>query len=185
MFDLPASGTSAKELQTTQASLRKDALSLLQPTNHAVYNKNSGLQHDLLSSDHLHRNDLRTSLLRTEQDSRYVSLSKADVYDNLESMVRIKDAEARMFQSKADDAQREAEGYLQIIQAKTEKSEEEYTGKLAKLCLQETEERRRKKLEELKVLENSHSDYYAMKIRMQSEIASYLERMEATRQKWV
>ncbi|KAF2305692.1 hypothetical protein GH714_007589 [Hevea brasiliensis] len=90
-----------------------------------------------------------------------------------------------MFQSKADEAQREAEGYRRMIRANSEKLEEEYAEKLAKLCLQETEERRRKKLEELKALENSHSDYYNMKLRMQAEIAGLLERMEATKQQWV
>ncbi|WCJ26374.1 hypothetical protein M5689_008192 [Euphorbia peplus] len=90
-----------------------------------------------------------------------------------------------MFQSKADEARREAQGYRRIIRAKSEKLEEEYTGKLAKLCLQETEEMRRKKLDELKVLENSHCDYYNMKLRMQAEISGLLERMEATKQQIV
>lgn len=57
--------------------------------------------------------------------------------------------------------------------------------KLAELCLQETEERRRKKMEDLKVLENSHLDYYKMKLRMQADIAGLLERMENTKQQWV
>jgi len=57
--------------------------------------------------------------------------------------------------------------------------------KLARLCLQETEERRRNKLEELKKLENSHCDYRNMKLRMEAEIAGLLKRMESTRQQLV
>ncbi|KAI7988947.1 Protein TITANIA [Camellia lanceoleosa] len=49
----------------------------------------------------------------------------------------------------------------------------------------ETEERRRKKHEEVKMLENSHFDYYKMKMIMQIEIAGLLEIMEATKQQWV
>ncbi|KAF2316676.1 hypothetical protein GH714_042017 [Hevea brasiliensis] len=103
--------------------------------------------------------------------TEFGKLSKKDGLGSLESIVRIKEAEARMFQSKADEARRDAESYLQMIRARSEKLEEEYAEKLAKLCLQETEERRRKKLEDLKSLENSHCDYYNMKLRMQAEIA--------------
>lgn len=106
-------------------------------------------------------------------------------FDSLESMVRIKEAETRMFQKKADEARIEAESFKRMIEMKTEKMEEEYTEKLARLCLQETEERRRNKLEELKKLENSHCDYRNMKLRMEAEIAGLLKRMESTRQQLV
>ncbi|CAA6664748.1 unnamed protein product [Spirodela intermedia] len=106
-------------------------------------------------------------------------------YDSLESIVRFKEAEADLFQRLADEARRGVERYLQTARAKSKELEEEYATKLAKLCLQETEERRRKKLEELKTLENSHYDYHNMKMRMQAEIAGLLERMEATKQQWV
>lgn len=130
--------------------------------------------------------ELKPSLmseLTAEDDLR--SLLRKDSLDSLESVIRIKEVEAQMFQSKADDARREVEGYKQMIQMSIEKLEEEYAQKLAKLCLQETEERRKKKLEELKCLENSHCDYQNMKIRMQSEIAGLLERMEATKKQLV
>lgn len=172
----------------SQASLRKEVLPLPQSTSlqakYDTYNISSSVQRDLLSSE-LHRSDLKSSLMDTEDDFRFNSLSKSDGFDSLESIVRIKEAEARMFQSKADEARREAEEFRRIVRTKTLNLEEEYAEKLAKLCLQETEERRRKKLEELKVLENSHGDYYNMKIRMQAEISGLLERMEATKQQWV
>ena len=140
-------------------------------------------------SHDLHQNDLKTSLMMREkviEDEWSVKSSKKkDGFDSLESVVRIKEAEARMFQNRADDARREAEGFRRMVRVKSEKFEEEYSEKLAKLCLKETEENRRKKLEELKILENSHLDYYKMKMRMQTEIACLLERMEATKQKLV
>ena len=106
-------------------------------------------------------------------------------FDSLESIVRFKQAEAELFQRLADEARREVEGYMRIARSKSQKLEEEYSAKLGKLCLQETEERRRRKLEELKKLENSHYDYHNMKMRMQAEIAGLLERMEATKKQWV
>jgi len=109
---------------------------------------------------------------------------KKDTSDSLESIVRIKEAEARMFQNRADEARKEVEAYRQLLQVRTQKLEEEYAEKLAKLCLPETEERRRKKLDELKIIESSHTDYYNMKIRMQAEISGLLERMEATKKQW-
>jgi hypothetical protein len=63
--------------------------------------------------------------------------------------------------------------------------EEEYATKLSKLCLNETEESQRRKLDELKVVENSYIDYFKMKKRMQDEIDGLLQRMEATKQHWV
>lgn len=188
LAEFPSSGLSSKELVTTQASLRKDATPVSQPAalpaKYAAYNISPSLQREMLPSD-LRHSDLKPSLLSSEDDFRFGSLSKPDGFDSLESIVRIKEAEARMFQSKADEARREAEGYHQVLRATMEKLEGEYTEKLTKLRLQETEERRRKKLEELKVLENSHFDYYKMKVRMQSEITGLLERMEATKQQWV
>lgn len=185
--EFPASGISSKELVPSQASLRKDVIPLPQsaslPAKYTSYNISSSIQRDLLSNE-LHRNDLKASLMSTEDDFRFNSLLKSDGFDSLESIVRIKEAEARMFQNKADEARREAEEFRRIIRTKTMNLDEEYAEKLGKLCLQETEERRRKKLEELKILENSHGDYYNMKIRMQAEISGLLERMEATKQQW-
>lgn len=188
LADFPSSGLSAKELVTNQSSLRKDATPVPQPASlpakYTAYNMSSSLQRDMLPND-LRHSDLKASLLSSEDDFRFRSLSKPDGFDSLESIVRIKEAEARMFQTKADEARREAEEYHRVIRVTMEKMEGEYAEKLTKLRLQETEERRRKKLEELKVLENSHCDYYKMKIRMQAEITGLLERMEATKQQWV
>ncbi|XP_041010973.1 protein OBERON 3-like isoform X1 [Juglans microcarpa x Juglans regia] len=192
MPDFPASGVVSKALVATQAILGKEATPLPHATSlppmYTSYNtSSSSMRNDLLSID-LRQSDLKPSIvseLTTDVDFRFGPMPKKDGFDSLESLVRIKEAEARMFQSKADDAMREAEGFRRMIKTKTEKLEEEYAGKLGKLCLQETEDRRRKKLEELKVLENSHCDYYNMKMRMKADIDGLLKRMEATKEQWV
>lgn len=191
MPDFPASDISG-DLVATPAILRKEATPLSQsaslPPIFNSYNmSSSGIRNDLLSND-LRESDLKPSIiseLATEDDFRFGAVPNIDGFESLESLVRIKEAEARMFQNKSDEARREAEGFRRMILTKTEKLDEEYSGKLSKLCLLETEERRRKKQDELKVLENSHCDYYNMKIRMQADIDGLLERMEATKQQWV
>lgn len=192
MSDFSTSGVVSKDLVATQAILGKEATPVPQstslPLKYSGYSmSSSSMANDFLSND-LRQSDLKPSMvseLTTENDFQFGALPKKDGFDSLESLVRIKEAEARMFQNKADEARREAEGFRRMIKTKTDKMDEEYAAKLAKLCLQETEERRRKKLEELKVLENSHCDYYNMKLRMQAEIAGLSERMEATKQQWV
>lgn len=186
--EYPASSittSSTKELAAPQSSLRKEATLFSQPASlppkYAVYNTSSSVQSDILSND-LRQIDLKSSLISNEDEFRFGTVPKIEGFDSLESMVRIKQAEARMYQSKADEARREAEDFRQMIRENTEKVEEEYAGKFSELCLQETEEKRRKKLEELKILEGSHCDYYNMKTRMQAEIAGLLAKMEATKQ---
>ncbi|TYI99628.1 hypothetical protein E1A91_A13G030300v1 [Gossypium mustelinum] len=191
LSDFPTSGACSKELTTTQVDLRKDESSVTPgaslPQKLVFYSTSSASGHDLLPNEH-RRKDLKASLmndLKSEDEYRFGRSSNNDGFDSLESMVRIKEAEAILFQSKADEARREVESYMRMIRAKSEKLEEEYAENLSRLCLQETEERRRNKMEELKVLEHSQCDYYKMKLRMQAEIASLLERMEATKQQWV
>lgn len=178
--EFPAPGTAATEPLAHKGSLINDTTATLSslnvPPKSSTYNNISAasLLQDLLPYDIRRRSAPRPSS----------SLSK-DGLDNLESVVRIKEAEARMFQNRADEARKEVEAFRELVRVKTDKLEQEYAEKLGKLCLQETEESRRKKLEELKIVETSHSDYYNMKMRMQAEISGLLERMEATKQQWV
>lgn len=135
-------------------------------------------------SNDLHQKDFKASMssgLKNETDFDLDDLLRKGGLESLESIVRIKEAEARMFQTKADEARREAEGFHRMIKTKAAQVEEEYAEQLGKLSLRETEERRRKKLEELNMLKNSHFDYFKMKMRMQDEIDSLLKRMEATK----
>lgn len=188
MSDFPSSSVPQKELPVTQTNLRKDeARKTSSQSPKTFYNTISANgRPDMLPHD-LHQSNLNTTLMgdRMIEDEWSVKFSKKDGFDSLESIVRVKEAEARMFQTRADEARRDSENYRRMVRMKSDKMDEEYADKLAKLCLQETEERQRKKLEELKVLEDSHIDYYKMKVRMQAEIAGLLERMEATKQQRV
>lgn len=173
-------------------SLAKDGMSHPQssslPSPYTMQkNTPSRPHHDMISSD-LRRNDLKafiTSNMNADDEFQFRTLAKKEGVESLESIVRIKKAEAGMFQNKADEARREAERLRQIIIAKTEKLDEEYAEKIGKLCLKEAEDRRMKKVEELKAMENSQIDYYNMKMRMQKEIGGLLERMEVTKKQIV
>lgn len=189
--DIGPSSMPSKD-STDRPGFGEDASALPRPNpltpKPSFYNMNSSSGRQESTPFDLYHNDIKTPPImngKIIEDEWSVKPIKKDGFDSLESLVRIKEAEARMFQSRADEARTEIESFRRMVRIKTEKLEEEYAEKLAKLCLQETEERRRKKMEELKVLENSHCDYYKMKLRMQSEISGLLKRMEATKQQLV
>ncbi|XP_009630919.1 protein OBERON 4 [Nicotiana tomentosiformis] len=109
------------------------------------------------------------------------SIKKVPVFDELESIVRIKQAEAKMFQARADEARREADALKRIAVTKSERIEEEYIARITKLRLTEAEEMRKQKVEELQSLERAYQDYFNMKMRMENNIKDLLLKMEATR----
>ncbi|PIN08557.1 hypothetical protein CDL12_18864 [Handroanthus impetiginosus] len=106
---------------------------------------------------------------------------KEPIFDELESIVRIKQAEAKMFQSRADDARRESEALKRISVTKNERIDEEYKSRINKLRLAEAEEMRKQKVEELQALERAYQEYFTMKVRMETDIKDLLLKMEATR----
>lgn len=106
---------------------------------------------------------------------------KEPIFDELESIVRIKQAEAKMFQARAEDARKESEALKRISVTKSERIEEEYTSRISKLRLAEAEEMRKQKVEELQALERAHREYLNMKMRMETDIKDLLLKMEATR----
>eukprot|EP01018_Ginkgo_biloba_P029745 Gb_40577 [translate_table: standard] len=75
--------------------------------------------------------------------------------EELEAIVRLKQAEANMFQLKADEARREAEGLQRIALAKSEKVEQEYTSRYLELRLNEAEAERRYLFEKIQLQEHS------------------------------
>ncbi|KAK8711112.1 hypothetical protein V6N13_146408 [Hibiscus sabdariffa] len=99
----------------------------------------------------------------------------------LDSFVRIKQEEAKMYQTRADDARREAECLKRIALAKDEKIEEEYRSRVVKLRLAEAEATHKQKLEEFQSLERVYRQYYSMKTRMEADVKDLLLKMEATR----
>lgn len=187
MSDFPASGTSSKDLSTSKPNLTMDTTSSSLPQSTSLIPKYTYDMSYTRSND-LQRKDLKSSLLsehKNEPDFHLESLLRKEGFESLESVMQIKEAEAKMFQNKADEARREAEGFQKMIKTKAAQMEEEYAESLGKLCLHEAEERRKMKFEELNVLQNSHYDYFNMKSRMQDEIHGLLKRMEATKQQWV
>ncbi|URD90916.1 hypothetical protein MUK42_35216 [Musa troglodytarum] len=110
-----------------------------------------------------------------------MNLEKKPVVDELESVIKFKHAEAKMYQERADDARREAESLKHISIAKNSKIDEDYASQIEKLRLSEAEERRRQKFEELQAIEKAHREYFNMKMRMEADIKDLLLKMEATR----
>jgi len=103
-------------------------------------------------------------------------------FEELESIVRMKQAEAEMFQGRADDARREAEGLKRIAIAKKEKIEEEYNRRMGKLSMEDAQERRRRRYEELEAMQRGQREFYEMKMRMEEEMRGLLTKMEMTKQ---
>ncbi|KAL0429246.1 UNVERIFIED_CONTAM: protein OBERON 4 [Sesamum radiatum] len=131
---------------------------------------------NLLPSFDSNRNDKYTTNMDLRKNS-----PKEPIFDELESIVRIKQAEAMMFQARADDARRESEALKRISVTKNERIEEEYTSRISKLRLAEAEEMRKQKVEELQALERAYQEYFNMKMRMETDIKDLLLKMEATR----
>ncbi|CAM6045951.1 unnamed protein product [Sphagnum compactum] len=103
--------------------------------------------------------------------------------EELESIVRIKQAEAKMFAVRADEARREAEGLQRIVLAKSEKIEQEYASKLTKLHFEEAEDRCRKGHEAVQVLHQAQMDFHTLKLPLLSELHDLLKQLEAMKRK--
>ncbi|XP_057960340.1 OBERON-like protein [Malania oleifera] len=82
---------------------------------------------------------------------------KKQQIDELEKIVRLKNAEADMFQLKASEARREAERLQRIALAKSDKSEEEYASRYLKLRLNEAEAEKQYLFEKIKLQESSRA----------------------------
>ncbi|XP_024963406.1 OBERON-like protein isoform X2 [Cynara cardunculus var. scolymus] len=80
---------------------------------------------------------------------------KKQQVDELESIVRLKQAEAEMFDLKASEARREAERLQRIALAKAEKSEEDYASRYLKQRLHEAEAEKHYLFEKMKLQESS------------------------------
>ncbi|XVE74559.1 hypothetical protein DITRI_Ditri12bG0026800 [Diplodiscus trichospermus] len=121
LSEFPASAACSKELTTAQVDLQKDESSVTPatslPRKPVFHGTSSSSGRDLLPND-LRQRDLKTAFindLKGEDEYRFGRLSNNDGFDSLESMVRIKEAEAIMFQSKADEARKEAEKAIQAM----------------------------------------------------------------------
>lgn len=84
---------------------------------------------------------------------------KKSQIEELERIVRLKQAEADMFQLKANEAKREAERLQRIVLAKMDKSEEEYASNYLKLRLSEAEAEKKYLFEKIKLQESSRASH--------------------------
>ncbi|XP_039043775.1 OBERON-like protein isoform X2 [Hibiscus syriacus] len=89
--------------------------------------------------------------LKLEREKKKVQI------EELEKIVRLKHAEADMFQLKANEAKQEAERLQSIALAKSDKSEEEYTSSYLKLRLSEAEAEKKYLFEKIKLQESSRA----------------------------
>jgi hypothetical protein len=111
-FPVPASGFSSKELIGSQANHPKDVLSLPKSSSSIpkyAYDSNYSRPHSSAPSKDLHQKDLKASILselKNDADLQLAALLSKGGIESLESIVRIKEAEAKMFQTKADEARR-------------------------------------------------------------------------------
>ncbi|KAM7501059.1 hypothetical protein LguiA_025473 [Lonicera macranthoides] len=80
---------------------------------------------------------------------------KKQQIDELDSIVRLKQAEADMFELKASEARREAERIQRIAITKAEKSEEDYASRYLKQRLNEAEAEKQYLFEKIKLQESS------------------------------
>ncbi|GJT80435.1 OBERON-like protein [Tanacetum coccineum] len=80
---------------------------------------------------------------------------KKQQVDELECIVRLKQAEAEMFDAKASEARQEAERLQRIALAKAEKTEEDYASRYLKQRLHEAETEKHYLFEKMKLQESS------------------------------
>lgn len=115
---------------------------------------------------------------RELQDLQFERQRKKQEIEELETIVRLKLAEADMYQMRADDARREADDLQRIVAVKSEKVEEEYTARYLKLRLTEVEAERRALFEKIQVQEHSRLQPDAAQMLMMFKIQDLLKRAQ-------
>lgn len=114
---------------------------------------------------------------RELQELQFERQRKQQQIEELETIVKLKVAEADMFQMRADEARREAEDLQRIVFVKSEKVEEEYTTRYLKLRLNEVEAERRALFEKIQVQEHSRVQPDASHMLMMCKIQDLLKRV--------
>jgi hypothetical protein len=104
------------------------------------------------------------------------------VSDELDGLVRLKQAEANMYQERANEARKEAESLKHVAMVKYARIEEHYATQISELRINELQERRKQKFEELQVIERSRRQFLSMKTRMEGSIKELLLKMEEAKQ---
>lgn len=122
------------------------------------------------------------SMSRKTAETEFQAVNNKPVSDELDGLVRLKQAEANMYQERANEARKEAESLKHIVMVKYARVEEHYATQMSELCINELQERRKQKFEELQVIERSRHQFLSMKTRMEDSIRELLLKMEATKQ---
>uniref|UniRef100_A0A0A9DN43 Oberon coiled-coil region domain-containing protein n=1 Tax=Arundo donax TaxID=35708 RepID=A0A0A9DN43_ARUDO len=92
--------------------------------------------------------------VREAQELQAERLRKKQQVEELESIVRLKQAEAEMFQLKASEAHQEAERLQSIALAKSERAEQDYASMYLKRRLEEAEAEKQFLFEKIKLQDN-------------------------------
>ncbi|CAN6285161.1 unnamed protein product [Urochloa humidicola] len=122
------------------------------------------------------------SLHRKSGEAEFPSIENKATTDELDSLTRLKQAEAYMYQERANDARNEVDNLRRIVMVKNARIEEDYATQIADLDIDELQERRKQKIEELEVIERTHHEFLSMKTRMVASIRELLSKMEALKQ---
>ncbi|XP_062216371.1 protein OBERON 4-like [Phragmites australis] len=122
------------------------------------------------------------SMHRKSGEAEFQAIDNKPVIDELDSLVRLKQAEANMYQERANDARNEADNLERIVMVKSARIEEDYAAQIDRLNINELQERRKQNIEELQVMERTHHQFLSMKTRMKACIRELLLKMEALKQ---
>uniref|UniRef100_A0ACD5XMN3 Uncharacterized protein n=1 Tax=Avena sativa TaxID=4498 RepID=A0ACD5XMN3_AVESA len=122
------------------------------------------------------------SISRKMAETELQAVNNKPVPDELDGLVRLKQAEANMYQERANEARKEAESLKHVAMVKYARIEEHYATQISELRINELQERRKQMLEELQVVERSRHQFLSMKTRMEDSIRELLLKMEAAKQ---
>lgn len=124
----------------------------------------------------------KPSVYRKSSEAEFQTIDNKPVIDELDSLIRLKEAEANMYQKHADDARNEADNLRHIVMVKNTRIEEDYATQIDDLDINQLQERRQRRIEELQVVERTHQEFLSMKTRMVASIRDLLSKMEALKQ---
>ena len=122
------------------------------------------------------------SLHRKSGEAEFATIDNKASIDELDSLIRLKQAEAHMYQERANDARNEYDNLRRIVMVKNARIEEDYATQIADLDIDGLQERRKRRIEELQVIERTHHEFLSMKTRMVASIRELLSKMEALKQ---
>lgn len=132
----------------------------------------------VLEKGPFHSSTGSASLLRKSGEAKFHADDNKPVIDELDSVVRLKLAEACLYQERANDARSQADDLRHIVTVKTARIEEDFATQIAELNIKEVQERHKQKIEELQAFERKHRQFFSMKTRMEASIRELLLKME-------